>query len=164
LSNLCWIYDNNHVTLDGPADWSFSEDVATRFVGYGWNITRVADANDLTMLSRAFETFLHTKDRPTLIIVDTHIGYGSPHKQDTNAAHGEPLGEQEVRLVKRFYGWPEDAKFLVPDAVRKHFADGIGARGAQARRRWTKTFAEYSKKYPELAEQLHRMQRRELPD
>ena len=164
LANLCWIYDNNHVTLDGPADWSFSEDVATRFVGYGWNVTRVADANDLEMLARAFETFQKTTDRPTLIVVDSHIGYGSPHKQDTSAAHGEPLGEEEVRLVKKFYGWPEDAKFLVPEGVREHFQDGIGKRGHDLRAQWAKGFAEYSRKYPELADRLHRMQRRELPD
>lgn len=164
LSNLCWIYDHNNITLDGPANWSFSEDVATRFIGYGWNITRVADANDLEMLGRAFETFHKTTDRPTLIIVDSHIGYGSPHKQDSNAAHGEPLGEEEVRLVKKFYGWPEDAKFLVPEGVREHFEEGIGKRGQEARAQWSKMFAEYSKKYPELADRLHRMQRRELPD
>lgn len=164
LSNLCWIYDHNHITLDGPANWSFSEDVMTRFVGYGWNVTRVADANDLDMLARAFEIFKKTNDRPTLIVVDSHIGYGSPHKQDTNAAHGEPLGEEEVRLTKKFYGWPEDAKFLVPEGVREHFEDGIGRRGREERAEWSKTFAEYSKKYPELAEQLHLMQRRELPD
>ncbi len=164
LSNLCWMYDHNGITLDGPADWSFSEDVATRFVGYGWNVTRVADANDLEMLARAFETFQKTTDRPTLIIVDSHIGYGSPHKQDSNAAHGEPLGEEEVRLTKKFYGWPEDAKFLVPEGVREHFQDGIGKRGHDARAKWEKTFAEYSQKYPELADRLHRMQRRELPD
>jgi transketolase len=164
LSNLCWMYDHNHITLDGPANWSFSEDVATRFVGYGWNVTRVADANDLQMLARAFETFQKTTDRPTLIIVDSHIGYGSPHKQDTNAAHGEPLGEEEVRLTKKFYGWPEDAKFLVPEGVREHFQDGIGKRGREARAQWAKMFAEYSQKYPELAERLHRMQRRELPN
>ncbi len=164
LSNLCWMYDHNGITLDGPADWSFSEDVATRFVGYGWNVTRVADANDLEMLARAFETFHKTTDRPTLIIVDSHIGYGSPHRQDTNAAHGEPLGEEEVRLTKQFYGWPEDAKFLVPEGVREHFQDGIGKRGYSARTRWEKMFAEYSQKYPELADRLHRMQRRELPD
>jgi transketolase len=164
LSNLCWIYDHNHVTLDGPANWSFSEDVATRFIGYGWNVTRVADANDLEMLARAFEVFLDTKDRPTLIIVDSHIGYGSPHKQDTNAAHGEPLGEEEVRLVKKFYGWPEDAKFLVPAGVRERFQDGIGKRGRELRAQWAKLFAGYKEKYPELADQLHRMQRRELPD
>ncbi|MGB7862540.1 MAG: transketolase [Candidatus Sulfotelmatobacter sp.] len=164
LSNLCWMYDHNHITLDGPADWSFSEDVATRFVGYGWNVTRVADANDLEMLARAFETFQKTTDRPTLIIVDSHIGYGSPHKQDTNAAHGEPLGEEEVRLTKKFSGWPEDAKFLVPDGVREHFQDGIGKRGHEARAQWSKMFSDYSQKYPELADWLHRMQRRELPD
>jgi transketolase len=163
LSNLCWIYDHNHITLDGPANWSFSEDVATRFIGYGWNVTRVGDANDLEMLARAFETFEKTTDRPTLIIVDSHIGYGSPHKQDSNAAHGEPLGEEEVRLTKKFYGWPEDAKFLVPEGVREHFQDGIGKRGREGRAQWAKMFAEYSKKYPELAEQLHEMQRRELP-
>jgi transketolase len=164
LSNLCWIYDNNHVTLDGPADWSFSEDVATRFVGYGWNVTRVVDANDLEKLARSFETFQKTTDRPTLIITDTHIGYGSPHKQDTNAAHGEPLGEEEVRLVKKFYGWPEDAKFLVPEGVREHFKDGIGRRGHDTRAQWAKMFASYTQKYPELADRLHRMQHRELPD
>ncbi len=164
LSNLCWIYDHNGITLDGPADWSFSEDVATRFIGYGWNVTRVADANDLEMLARAFEVFEKTTDRPTLIIVDSHIGYGSPHKHDSNAAHGEPLGEEEVRLTKEFYGWPEDAKFLVPEGVRGHFQDGIGKRGREARARWEKMFAEYSQKYPELADQLHGMQRRELPD
>ena len=164
LSNLCWMYDHNHITLDGPADWSFSEDVATRFIGYGWNVTRVADANDLEMLARAFETFQETTDRPTLIIVDSHIGYGSPHKHDTNAAHGEPLGEEEVRLTKKFYGWPEDAKFLVPEGVREHFKEGIGKRGHDLRGQWTKMFAEYSQQYPELADRLHRMQRQELPD
>jgi transketolase len=164
LSNLCWMYDHNGITLDGPADWSFSEDVATRFVGYGWNVTRVADANDLEMLARAFETFKKTTDRPTLIIVDSHIGYGSPHKQDSNSAHGEPLGEEEVRLTKEFYGWPEDAKFMVPEGVREHFRDGIGKRGHDARARWMKMFSEYSQKYPELADRLHRMQRRELPE
>jgi transketolase len=164
LSNLCWMYDHNGITLDGPADWSFSEDVATRFVGYGWNVTRVADANDLEMLARAFQTFQKTTDRPTLIIVDSHIGYGSPHKQDSNASHGEPLGEEEVRLTKKFYGWPEDAKFLVPEGVREHFRDGIGKRGREARAQWAKMFAEYSQKYPELAERLHHMERRELPD
>ena len=164
LSNLCWMYDHNGITLDGPADWSFSEDVATRFVGYGWNVTRVADANDLEMLARAFETFQKTTDRPTLIIVDSHIGYGSPHKHDSNAAHGEPLGEEEVRLTKKFYGWPDDAKFLVPEGVREHFRDGVGKRGRDARERWAQMFAGYLQKYPELADRLHRMQRRELPD
>jgi transketolase len=163
LSNLCWIYDNNRVTLDGPADWSFSEDVASRFLGYGWNITHVGDANDLDALGRAYGTFINTKDRPTLIIVDSHIGYGSPHKQDTYEAHGEPLGEAEVRLAKKFYGWPEDAKFLVPDGVYEHFQEGIGKRGQQLRSQWDKTFAEYAKKYPDLAERIDQMQDRELP-
>ena len=163
LSNLCWMYDHNKITLDGPAEWSFSEDVATRFIGYGWNVTRVTDANDLEMLGRAFETFQKTTDRPTLIIVDSHIGYGSPHKQDSNAAHGEPLGEDEVRLVKKFYGWPEDAKFLVPEGVREHFREGIGKRGRELRAQWSKMFGEYAQKYPELVDRLRTMQRRELP-
>jgi len=164
LSNLCWIYDHNHITLDGPADWSFSEDVMTRFVGYGWNVTRVADANDLAMLGRAFEIFLKTTDRPTLIVVDSHIGYGSPHKQDSNAAHGEPLGEEEVRLVKKFYGWPEDAKFLVPEGVREHFREGIGKRGRELRGQWQKLYSAYSEKYPEMADRLERMRHHELPE
>jgi transketolase len=163
LSNLCWMYDHNHITLDGPADWSFSEDVATRFIGYGWNVTRVADANDLEMLARAFQVFRDTKDRPTLIIIDSHIGYGSPHKQDSNAAHGEPLGEDEVRLVKKFYGWPEDAKFLVPDGVREHFREEFGKRGRDLHAQWSKKFGQYSQKYPELAERLHHIEHRELP-
>ena len=164
LSNLCWIYDNNRVTLDGPASWSFSEDMMTRFVGYGWNVTRVADANDLLQLSRGYKTFLNTTDKPTLIVVDSHIGYGSPHKQDSYEAHGEPLGEEEVKLVKKNYGWPEDAKFLVPDGVYQHFQDGIGARGNEERTKWNALFAEYSKKFPELAARLAKMQRRALPD
>jgi transketolase len=163
LSNLCWLYDNNHITLDGPASWSFSEDVATRFIGYGWNVTRVTDANDLDMLARALNVFLETKDRPTLIIVDSHIGFGSPHKHDSNEAHGEPLGVEEVRLTKKFYGWPEDAKFLVPEGVREHFQDGIGKRGREEHAQWSKMFAEYSQKNPDLAERLHLMQKRELP-
>jgi transketolase len=136
----------------------------TRFVGYGWNVTRVSDANDLEMLERAFKHFLKIKDQPTLIVVDSHIGYGSPHKQDSNSSHGEPLGEDEVRLVKKFYGWPEDAKFLVPEGVREHFRDGIGKRGGNLRSEWDKLFAKYSQKFPELADQLKRMQHRELPD
>ena len=163
LSNLCWIYDHNSITLDGPANWSFSEDVATRFIGYGWNVTRVTDANDLQMIARAFKTFQKTADRPTLIILDSHIGYGSPHKQDTNAAHGEPLGEEEVKLVKKFYGWPEDAKFLVPDGVREHFRDTVGKRGRDLRDQWSKLFSDYSQKYPDLAERLSQMQHHQLP-
>jgi transketolase len=164
LSNLCWIYDNNRVTLDGPAAWSFSEDVMTRFIGYGWNVTRVADANNLDMLARAYETFLKTNDRPTLIVVDSHIGYGSPNKQDSSDAHGEPLGEAEVRLVKKNYGWPEDAKFLVPDGVYEQFKNGVGKRGAEARAAWMAKFGEYKKQFPQLADQLSKMQNGQLPD
>jgi len=164
LSNLCWIYDNNRVTLDGPAEWSFSEDVMTRFVAYGWNVTRVSDANDLTMLGRGYETFLKTKDRPTLIVVDSHIGYGSPHKQDSYEAHGEPLGDAEIKLVKQNYGWPEDAKFLVPDGVYDQFKNGIGKRGAEANAAWKAKFEDYKKQFPQQADQLKRMQAGQLPD
>ena len=164
LANLCWIYDNNHITIEGNTALTYSDDVATRFIGYGWNVTRVGDANDLEMLERAFTTFKHTHDRPTLIIVDTHIAYGAPHKQDTSAAHGEPLGEEEIRLTKRRYGWPEDAKFLVPDGVREHFQAGIGARGQALQAAWWAKFEEYRRQYPELAEHGYRMLRRELPD
>ncbi len=164
LSNLCWIYDNNHVTLDGPAEWSFSEDVMTRFVAYGWNVTRVSDANDLTMLGRGYETFLKTKDRPTLMVVDSHIGYGSPHKQDSYEAHGEPLGDAEIKLVKQNYGWPEDAKFLVPDGVYDQFKNGIGKRGAEASAAWKAKFEDYKKQFPQQADQLKRMQTGQLPD
>jgi transketolase len=164
LGNLCWIYDHNHVTLDGPASWSFDEDVMTRFIGYGWNVTRVADANDLEQLSRAFKYAQEHGNQPTLIVVDSHIGYGSPHKQDSFEAHGEPLGEAEVKLAKENYGWPQDAKFLVPDGVYQHFQDGIGARGSQASAKWKTLFASYSQKYPELAAQLTKIQKRELPN
>jgi transketolase len=164
LSNLCWIYDNNHITIEGHTDLAFSDDVATRFIAYGWNVTRVGDANDLDMLERAFETFRSTPDRPTLIIVDSHIAYGAPHKQDTSAAHGEPLGEEEIRLTKRRYGWPEDAKFLVPDGVPEHFRAGVGARGRAARQAWMERFDRYRDKYPEAADHLYRMQHRQLPD
>ena len=164
LSNLCRIYDNNKITIEGHTDWAFSEDVATRFIGYGWNVTRVGDANDLEMLERAFRTFGNTQDRPTLIIVDSHIAYGSPNKQDTSAAHGEPLGEEEIRLTKRTYGWPEDAKFLVPDGVREHFQSGMGQRGRTLRNAWMARFEEYRRTYPNLADQLYRMQHRQLPD
>ena len=164
LPNLCWIYDNNRVTLDGPADWSFTEDVAARFVAYGWHVTHVTDANDLGQVSNAYNEFLKTTDRPTLIVVNSHIGYGAPHKQDTSAAHGEPLGVEEVRLVKKFYGWPEDAQFLVPDGVLENFQNGIGKRGHELRNQWSQLFADYSKKFPELADQLNRMERRQLPD
>jgi transketolase len=164
LDNLCWIYDNNHITIEGNTALAFSEDVATRFIGYGWNVTRVGDANDLDMLERAFRTFKSTSDRPTLIIVDSHIAYGAPNKQDTSAAHGEPLGEKEIKLTKRRYGWPPEANFLVPDGVREHFEDGFGARGQELHRTWWAQFEEYRRRYPELADQGYRMLRRELPD
>jgi transketolase len=164
LPNLCWIYDSNQITLDGPADWSFSEDVATRFKGYGWNVTHVGDANDLRALSGGFREFLATKDRPTLIIVNSHIGYGSPHKQDTNAAHGEPLGADEVKLVKKNYGWPEDAQFLVPDGVLENFREGIGERGKELSSEWKDSFDKYAHQFPDLADNINRMQRRDLPD
>jgi transketolase len=164
LDNLCWISDNNHITIEGSTALAFTEDIAARFMGYGWNVTRVSDANDLDLLTQAIEFSVKTTDRPTFVIVDSHIAYGAPHKQDTKEAHGEPLGEDEVRLAKRNYGWPEDAKFLVPDGVREHFADGIGARGAQLRDAWMAMFARYGKDHPDLADQLTRMQRRQLPD
>ncbi len=164
LSNLCWIYDNNHITIEGNTSLAFSDDVSTRFIGYGWNVTRVGDANDLDMLGRAFDTFLSTKDRPTLVIVDSHIGYGAPNKQDTSGAHGEPLGEEEIRLAKRNYGWPEDKRFYVPDGVYDHFRQGIGSRGKHMRDDWFAQIGEYRKHYPELAEELFRMQHRQLPE
>jgi transketolase len=164
LDNLCWIYDNNHITIEGETSLAFSDDVATRFISYGWNVTRVGDANDLAMLDRALETARKRSDRPTLIIVDSHIGYGAPHKQDTHAAHGEPLGEDEVKLAKQFYGWPPEEKFLVPEEVRRHFADGMGARGARLRGEWMSRFEAYKARYPAEADALFRMQHRQLPD
>ncbi len=163
LDNLCWIYDNNHITIEGKTRITFTEDVEARFLAYGWNVLRVGDANDIERIEHALDIFRKTKDRPTFIVLDSHIGYGSPHKQDTAAAHGEPLGDDEIRLAKKFYGWPEDAKFFVPDGVYEHFAAGVGARGAEARRQWTELFATYRSKYPELANEVELMQRRELP-
>jgi transketolase len=163
LDNLCWVYDNNHITIEGQTGITFTEDVAARFLAYHWNVLRVGDANDLEQIDHAFETFRKTKDHPTLIVLDSHIGYGSPHKQDTAAAHGEPLGDDEVRLCKRAYGWPEDKTFLVPDGVYEHFTAGIGARGGEARRKWTELFTAYRAKYPDLANEIELMQRRELP-
>ena len=164
ISNLCWIYDNNHITIEGNTALAFSDDVATRFIAYGWNVTRVGDANDFVMLERAFRTFQKMTDRPTLIIVDSHIAYGAPNKQDTSAAHGEPLGDEEIRKTKRNYGWPEDAKFHVPDGVYEHFRQGVGAQGKAFRDAWFTRIKEYKARYPELADQLYRMQHRQLPD
>ena len=149
LSNLCWIYDHNRISIEGSSDITFTEDVATRFLAYDWNVMRVGDANDLDMLAHAFETFLATRERPTLIIVDSHIGYGAPHRQDTKEAHGEPLGADEARLAKEFYGWDPDAQFLVPDGVREHFQERLGRRGTAEHAKWTELVAGYQKKFPE---------------
>jgi transketolase len=164
LDNLCWVYDNNHITIEGSTRITFTEDVVARFLAYGWNVLRVGDANDLERIEQALDAFQKTKGRPTLIVLDTHIGYGAPHKHDTAEAHGEPLGAEEVRLAKRFYGWPEDAKFLVPEGVYEHFAAGVGARGERLRREWTGLFESYRANYPELANEIELMQRRELPE
>jgi transketolase len=164
LGNLCWIYDSNRVTIEGHTDLAFSDDVAARFLAYGWNVRRVGDANDTRRLAAEFEMFRKGGTVPTLIVVESHIGYGAPHKHDTSAAHGEPLGEEEVRLAKRSYGWPEDAKFRVPDGVREHFDSGIGARGRRLRAAWFERLAAYRSAFPELADRIERMQRRELPE
>jgi transketolase len=163
LDKLCWIYDNNHITIEGNTRITFTEDVAARFRAYGWNVLKVADANDMDRIEGALEVFRDTKSKPTLVVLDSHIGYGSPHKQDTAAAHGEPLGDEEIRLSKRSYGWPEDAKFLVPEGVYEHFAGGAGARGGKARAEWTRLFGAYRAKFPELATEVDLMQRRALP-
>jgi len=163
LDNLCWIWDNNHITIEGDTSIAFTEDVAARFLAYGWNVLRVGDANDVDRIERALETARKTKGRPTFIVLDSHIGYGSPHKQDTPEAHGEPLGDDEIRLTKRSYGWPEDAKFLVPDGVYDHFKAGIGARGAEAQKQWNDLLSGYRAKYPELATEIELMQKRDLP-
>jgi transketolase len=163
LDDLCWIYDNNHITIDGNTRITFTEDVGARFLAYHWNVLRVTDPNDIESIAEALATFRKTQGRPTLIILDSHIGYGSPHKVDTSAAHGEPLGDDEVKLVKRAYHWPENAKFLVPDGVMEHFADGIGQRGGKARRDWESMFAKYRARFPELATEIDLMQKRELP-
>jgi transketolase len=163
LDNLCWIYDNNHISIEGDTSITFTEDVAARFLAYGWNVLRVGDANDTGRIEHALEVFRKTKDRPTFIILDSHIGYGSPNRQDTAAAHGEPLGEDEVRLTKRSYGWPVDAKFFVPESVYEHFEAGVGTRGAEAREEWGRLFDAYRAKYAGLALEIEMMQRRELP-
>ena len=163
LDNLCWVYDNNHITIEGSTTIAFTEDIAARFLGYGWNVLRVGDANDIDLIEHALKVFRETKGRPTLVVLDSHIGYGAPHRQDTAAAHGEPLGEEEIRLTKRAYGWPEDAKFLVPDGVREHFTAGVGARGLAAHHQWDDLLAQYRGRYPDLADEIGQMQRRELP-
>lgn len=164
LSNLCWMYDNNHITIEGDTALAFSEDVAKRFAGYGWNVMHVTDANDTAMIESALQVFRKTTDRPTFIIVDSHIGYGAPNKHDTREAHGEALGEEEVKLTKRFYGWPEDAKFLIPDGVYDQFKKGVGKNGAEAHAAWKTKFDGYKKQFPLPADELIKMQQRELPD
>src|SRR5882724_9478175 len=148
LDNLCWIYDNNHITIEGKTDIAFTEDVAGRFLAYGWNVVRDGDANDLDRIENALRNAAGTTGRPSIVIVDSHIGYGSPHRQDTSAAHGEPLGEDEIKLVKQAYGWPPDVKFLVPNGVYEHFESGVGRRGREARQQWERKFEEYRKEFP----------------
>ena len=164
LSNLCWIYDSNRISIEGSTELAFSEDVGARFLAYGWNVLRVRDANDIASVRQALDQFEAETGRPTFILVESHIGYGAPHKQDTREAHGEPLGEEEIRGAKRFYGWPEDAKFLVPDGVYQHFGAGIGARAGRLHGEWTTLFENYRKDYPDLARAFEQMERRELPD
>jgi transketolase len=163
LSNLCWIYDSNRVTIEGHTDIAFTEDVAARFLGYGWEVTRVTDPNDIELVERAYREFSATEDRPTLIIVHSHIGYGAPHKQDSPVAHGEPLGAEEVRLTKEFFGFSPDQTFVVPPGVTEHFSANMGARGAGARKDWEQLFSRYRGQYPDLAEQIERIGERELP-
>ena len=146
LSNLCWIYDNNSITIEGRTPLAFDEDVATRFRGLGWHVLAVQDANDLAALEKAYKGFLSHEGSPTLIVVKSIIGYGAPTKQDTNKAHGEPLGDEEIKKAKEFYGWP-DKKFYVPPEVPKHFQETLGKRGAQLHKDWVKLFGEYEKKY-----------------
>jgi transketolase len=164
LDNLCWIYDDNHITIEGETELAFSEDVARRFQGLGWNTIRVEDANDLNALRAALDAFQTCRDRPTIILVRSIIGYGSPNKADTHGAHGAPLGEEEVKLTKRAYGWPEDQSFVVPDEVRAHFASGIGARGNALRSAWKTSFAAYSRSHPREASELELMWAGQLPD
>ncbi|WP_293006961.1 transketolase [Nitrosomonas sp.] len=164
LANLCWVYDQNHISIEGSTHIAFTEDVAARFLSYGWHVTRVADANDLDLLTHGYDTFIDTHDRPTLIIVQSYIGYGAPNKQDSKEAHGEALGAEEVRLTKTFYGWDPDAKFYVPDGVVEHFQKQFARRGANLRIAWETQFSAYRKKYPALAEQIDLMQRRDLPE
>ncbi|HEY6302674.1 MAG TPA: transketolase [Terriglobales bacterium] len=164
LSNLCWIYDSNHITIEGNTDLAYDENVAVRFAAYGWDVQHVLDANDLVALADAYSHALSVEDRPKLIIVNSHIGYGSPHRQDTKEAHGEALGEEEVKLTKRFYGWPEDAKFLVPDGVRENFRDVMGKRGRQLSDQWNTMLTKYRAQYPDLAGQYGRMLSRQLAE
>ncbi|HZZ87917.1 MAG TPA: transketolase, partial [Caulobacteraceae bacterium] len=164
LSNLCWIYDDNNISIDGSTDLAFTEDVGRRFEGYGWAVRRVDDANDCEAFAAAVEAFLATADRPTLIRVRSVIGYGSPHKQGTAKIHSDPLGADEVKLTKRAYGWPEDAQFLVPDGVKRRYAETLGARGRKLREAWDADGEAYAEAFPDLAAELKAIQAGELPD
>src|SRR5690606_619350 len=163
LEHLCWIYDRNRVSIEGSTELAFTEDVPARFLAYGWSVLFVKDANDTAEIEKALLRFSATKGQPTLIVIDSHIGYGSPNKQDIAAAHGAPLGADDVKLVKQVYGWPEDAQFLIPDGVYKHFRKGIGERGRRLRADWEDMLGRYRQDHPELAEALDQMQTRELP-
>src|SRR5262245_45949321 len=164
LNNLLRIYDDNTITIEGHTELAFSEDVATRFEGYGWNALRVDDANDLGAIQRAIDSAKKVTDKPSIIILKSIIGYGAPHKANTHAAHGAPLGEEEIKLTKKFYGWPEDAKFLVPDEVREHFTAGVGKQGKAARQQWEQNFAAYEKAFPKEAAELKTMWSGKLPE
>ena len=163
LARLCWIYDQNRITIEGKTDLAFTEDVATRFRGYGWNTLHLPDANDRAGLRRALESARAEPSRPTLVLVDSHIGFGAPKKQDTASAHGEPLGEDEIRGAKKAYGWPEDAKFLVPDGVRERVRAGLGQRGKRESAAWRARFDAYRRDFPKLAAELDALLRDELP-
>jgi len=163
LSNLVWIYDSNLITIEGATNLAFSEDVGARFAAYGWNVLHVDDANDTAATLEALRAAEGVNDRPTFILVHSVIGYGAPKKQGTREAHGEPLGDEEIKAAKRNYGWPEDAQFLVPPGVREHFDKGMGARGHRLRTSWMDMLARYRKEYPELATELDQMDHHELP-
>jgi transketolase len=164
LNNLLWIYDDNTITIEGHTELAFSENVARRFEGYGWNTLHVDDANDLAAIQRAIDSAKKVTDKPTIIVLKSIIGYGAPNKANTHGAHGAPLGPEEVKLAKKFYGWPEDAQFLVPDEVRQHFAAGIGTQGKASRQQWEQKFAEYEKSYPKEATELKTMWAGKLPE
>jgi transketolase len=163
LDNLVWLYDNNHITIEGKTSLAFSEDVAARFAAYGWNVQLVNDANDLAMLDRAIQVAVKGKGRPSLLIIDSHIAYGAPTKQDTHGAHGSPLGDEEIKGAKKFYGWDPEKKFFVPEQVQE-YSRQIVARGNRQNNEWDGLFAKYEKEYPELASQLKLIQKRELPE
>ncbi len=164
LDNLVVLYDDNSITIDGRTSLAFTEDVAGRFDAYGWRVLHVADGNDMPAIERAVAEASELTRKPTLVVVKTVIGYGAPNRQDTNEAHGSPLGADEIKLTKKFYGWPEDAQFLVPDGVYDHFREGIGARGRQAQADWDALFARYEQAHPDLARQMRQMDTRELPE